>query len=153
MWDKAEDALKEALNSFGKPWTYNIGDGAFYGPKIDIKVFDALRRQQELDFQRNRQRVAQEQFIEQLIQQRLNQQNQIPISPQTRGIRYQQRLINEAKQRQRQQGFTRRPRRKQRLTNAQIQQIMRRRAELRLQQQRDLLRNSRNAFRRMGARL
>ena len=119
---------------------------------------DALRRQQELDFQRNRQRAAQEQFIkqilnargitpafkQQLIQQRLNQTP--TLSPQ-------QRLLNEARQRQRQQGFTRRPRRKQRLTNAQIQQIMRRRAELRLQQQRDLLRNSRNAFRRMGARL
>ena len=119
---------------------------------------DALRRQQELDFQRNRQRAAQEQFIkqimnargitpafkQQLIQQRLNQTP--TLSPQ-------QRLLNEARQRQRQQDFTRRPRRKRRLTNAQIQQIMRRRAELRLQQQRDLLRNSRNAFRRMGARL
>ena len=128
---------------------------------------DALRRQQELDFQRNRQQAAAKEFIQQimnargitpafkqqLIQQRLNQQNQIQISPPTRGIRYQQRLINEARQRQRQQDFTRRPRRRRRLTNAQIQQIMRRRAELRLQQQRDLLRNSRNAFRRMGARL
>lgn len=29
---------------FGKPWTINAGDGAFYGPKIDIKVYDALKR-------------------------------------------------------------------------------------------------------------
>ena len=45
MWDKAEGALEEALNNFGRPWTINAGDGAFYGPKIDIKVFDALKRQ------------------------------------------------------------------------------------------------------------
>lgn len=44
MWDKAEGALAEALNGFGKPWTENPGDGAFYGPKIDVKVFDALKR-------------------------------------------------------------------------------------------------------------
>jgi threonyl-tRNA synthetase len=46
-WDKAEEALRQALNRFGRPWTYNHGDGAFYGPKIDIKVFDALRRQHQ----------------------------------------------------------------------------------------------------------
>jgi len=44
MWDQAEKALENALNKFGKPWTINAGDGAFYGPKIDIKVFDALKR-------------------------------------------------------------------------------------------------------------
>jgi len=44
LWDKAEAALEEALNKFGKPWKLNPGDGAFYGPKIDIKVFDALKR-------------------------------------------------------------------------------------------------------------
>lgn len=44
LWDKAEGALEEALNKFGKPWKFNHGDGAFYGPKIDIKVSDALRR-------------------------------------------------------------------------------------------------------------
>jgi threonyl-tRNA synthetase len=44
LWDKAEGALEEALNRFGKPWKFNHGDGAFYGPKIDIKVFDALKR-------------------------------------------------------------------------------------------------------------
>ena len=45
LWDKAEAALTDALNKFGKPWKLNPGDGAFYGPKIDIKVFDALKRQ------------------------------------------------------------------------------------------------------------
>lgn len=44
LWDRAEAALAEALNKFGKPWVENPGDGAFYGPKIDIKVFDALKR-------------------------------------------------------------------------------------------------------------
>lgn len=43
-WDKAEKALEEALNNFGKPWKLNPGDGAFYGPKIDIKLFDSLKR-------------------------------------------------------------------------------------------------------------
>lgn len=44
QWDCAEKALEEALNRFGAPWKLNPGDGAFYGPKIDIKVFDALKR-------------------------------------------------------------------------------------------------------------
>lgn len=44
LWDKAEAALEQALTKFGKPWKFNHGDGAFYGPKIDIKVFDALKR-------------------------------------------------------------------------------------------------------------
>ena len=44
LWDIAENALREALDTFGKPWKENPGDGAFYGPKIDIKVFDALKR-------------------------------------------------------------------------------------------------------------
>ncbi|XP_020980926.1 threonine--tRNA ligase, mitochondrial 1 [Arachis duranensis] len=43
-WEKAESALKEALDEFGKPWQLNEGDGALYGPKIDIKVSDALSR-------------------------------------------------------------------------------------------------------------
>ena len=42
--DTAESALELALNKFGRPWSFNHGDGAFYGPKIDIKVFDALKR-------------------------------------------------------------------------------------------------------------
>lgn len=48
LWDKAEESLKIALNKFteitGKKWKENPGDGAFYGPKIDIKVYDALKR-------------------------------------------------------------------------------------------------------------
>jgi threonyl-tRNA synthetase len=56
LWDKAEKALADALNQFGKPWKINPGDGAFYGPKIDIKLFDAIKRTHQcgtiqLDFQ------------------------------------------------------------------------------------------------------
>lgn len=55
-WNKAEQQLTEALNEFGMPWQINEGDGAFYGPKIDIGVFDALKRKfqcatLQLDFQ------------------------------------------------------------------------------------------------------
>ncbi|KAK0573847.1 hypothetical protein LWI29_014456 [Acer saccharum] len=55
-WEKAEADLTEALNEFGKPWQINEGDGAFYGPKIDISVSDALKRKfqcatLQLDFQ------------------------------------------------------------------------------------------------------
>jgi len=56
VWDNAETALAECLDAFGHPWTINARDGAFYGPKIDIKLTDALRRQHQcatiqLDFQ------------------------------------------------------------------------------------------------------
>ena len=56
LWDKAEAALGAALDAFGKPWALNPGDGAFYGPKIDITVYDALKRKfqcatVQLDFQ------------------------------------------------------------------------------------------------------
>ncbi len=44
QWDDAEKALENALNKFGRPWKINAGDGAFYGPKIDIKVYDAMKR-------------------------------------------------------------------------------------------------------------
>ncbi|CAG8447363.1 142_t:CDS:2 [Funneliformis mosseae] len=55
-WDHAEDALKKALNATGRKWSTNFGDAAFYGPKIDIKVEDALHRMHQtatvqLDFQ------------------------------------------------------------------------------------------------------
>ncbi|OAY85551.1 Threonine--tRNA ligase, mitochondrial 1 [Ananas comosus] len=55
-WEKAEAALADALNEFNRPWKINEGDGAFYGPKIDIGVFDALKRKfqcatLQLDFQ------------------------------------------------------------------------------------------------------
>lgn len=56
MWNQAEKALGDSLNEFGEKWTLNPGDGAFYGPKIDITIMDALRRQHQcatvqLDFQ------------------------------------------------------------------------------------------------------
>ncbi len=43
-WEKAEAALMEALSESGEAWSLNPGDGAFYGPKIDFHVRDALRR-------------------------------------------------------------------------------------------------------------
>jgi len=51
-WDKAESMLTNALNHFcdehGQKWELNPGDGAFYGPKIDIKILDALKRRHQL---------------------------------------------------------------------------------------------------------
>lgn len=47
-WDQAENALKAALDAAGKSYTIEEGDGAFYGPKIDVKVQDALRRPHQL---------------------------------------------------------------------------------------------------------
>lgn len=44
MWEKAESFLREAIERRGIPYEINPGDGAFYGPKIDIKVKDALGR-------------------------------------------------------------------------------------------------------------
>jgi len=46
LWDFAEDVLSRVLDKFAGPgkWRDNPGDGAFYGPKIDIKVFDSMRR-------------------------------------------------------------------------------------------------------------
>jgi len=44
VWDQAEKSLEEALKQFGQPWRLNPGDGAFYGPKIDIHIYDALKR-------------------------------------------------------------------------------------------------------------
>jgi threonyl-tRNA synthetase len=43
-WQKATDALKNALQEKGLKYDINEGDGAFYGPKIDIKLKDALKR-------------------------------------------------------------------------------------------------------------
>jgi threonyl-tRNA synthetase len=43
-WDHAEAELKKALQSAGQDYTINEGDGAFYGPKIDFAVTDALGR-------------------------------------------------------------------------------------------------------------
>ncbi len=66
QWDQAEAALQQALTAFSASlrsrnlpdvrWEVNPGDGAFYGPKLDIAVCDALGRQHQcatvqLDFQ------------------------------------------------------------------------------------------------------
>ncbi|MEB3288081.1 MAG: threonine--tRNA ligase [Vampirovibrionales bacterium] len=44
VWDKAEEALKIALEQYGLAYEVNEGDGAFYGPKIDFKLKDAIGR-------------------------------------------------------------------------------------------------------------
>jgi len=43
-WDRAEKALADALNSIGKEFKVNPGDGAFYGPKLDFKLRDSMKR-------------------------------------------------------------------------------------------------------------
>ena len=55
-WDRAEAQLKEALEESRIPWTLNPGDGAFYGPKIDIVLLDRTSKAHQtatiqLDFQ------------------------------------------------------------------------------------------------------
>ncbi|MDY6085932.1 MAG: threonine--tRNA ligase [Peptoniphilaceae bacterium] len=55
-WENATNALMNALKSMDMPFEINEGDGAFYGPKIDFKIEDALGRQHQcatiqLDFQ------------------------------------------------------------------------------------------------------
>merc|ERR1711971_477127 len=47
VWDKAEADLSASLDGAGLPWKLNPGDGAFYGPKIDITLQDALKRQHQ----------------------------------------------------------------------------------------------------------
>jgi threonyl-tRNA synthetase len=44
QWNHAESELKRALDAVGEPYTINEGDGAFYGPKIDFDVVDAIGR-------------------------------------------------------------------------------------------------------------
>lgn len=56
LWNQAEKALEDSLNDFGGKWSLNPQDGAFYGPKIDITIKDALQRSFQcatiqLDFQ------------------------------------------------------------------------------------------------------
>jgi len=58
VWDKAEKALAEELDIFAGPgnWKLKPGDGAFYGPKVDIQIFDVYKREHQcatiqLDFQ------------------------------------------------------------------------------------------------------
>ncbi len=43
-WQVATSGLKDALDAWGQPYKINEGDGAFYGPKIDIHILDALGR-------------------------------------------------------------------------------------------------------------
>ena len=43
-WDQAEAALKQALDAVGQPYTLAEGEGAFYGPKVDFDVMDAIGR-------------------------------------------------------------------------------------------------------------
>jgi len=43
-WDRAEATLREVLQSLGRPFEVDAGGGAFYGPKIDLKIKDALGR-------------------------------------------------------------------------------------------------------------
>ena len=47
-WDKAEEALKKALEASGHKYEIKEGDGAFYGPKIDVEIADALNRYHQL---------------------------------------------------------------------------------------------------------
>src|SRR3989338_2425033 len=56
MWELAEKSLTEVLDESGLKYTINPGDGAFYGPKIDFHIKDALGRSwqcgtEQLDFQ------------------------------------------------------------------------------------------------------
>ncbi|KAJ3487075.1 hypothetical protein NLG97_g6489 [Lecanicillium saksenae] len=55
-WNRAEDRLRRALDASGMPWGINEGDGAFYGPKIDIVLKDSDGKEHQtatvqLDFQ------------------------------------------------------------------------------------------------------
>ncbi len=44
VWDKAEAALMAALKASGRPWALNKGEGAFYGPKLEYVLRDAIGR-------------------------------------------------------------------------------------------------------------
>ena len=48
MWDEAERSLRHALEATGQPYELKPGDGAFYGPKIDFDVEDAIGRKWQL---------------------------------------------------------------------------------------------------------
>ncbi|KAK6340234.1 hypothetical protein TWF730_001999 [Orbilia blumenaviensis] len=55
-WEEAEKALKASLDESGKVWSVNEGDGAFYGPKIDVILMDKMGKEHQtatvqLDFQ------------------------------------------------------------------------------------------------------
>ena len=56
LWNRAEQALENVLKRLGFKYRINEGDGAFYGPKIDIHIKDAINRSHQcatvqLDFQ------------------------------------------------------------------------------------------------------
>lgn len=42
--DRAKGLLSKAITTFWHPWDYNRGDGAFYGPKIDVTFSDVVRQ-------------------------------------------------------------------------------------------------------------
>ncbi len=44
VWDKAEEALKQAMEATGLEYTFNPGEGAFYGPKLEFVLRDAIGR-------------------------------------------------------------------------------------------------------------
>ncbi len=43
-WDRAEQSLRQALDTLGRPFTINAGEGAFYGPKLEYVLRDAIGR-------------------------------------------------------------------------------------------------------------
>jgi threonyl-tRNA synthetase len=45
LWDRAEAGIREVLEATGRPFEVDEGGGAFYGPKIDLKIRDALGRE------------------------------------------------------------------------------------------------------------
>lgn len=47
LWDNAESQLKAVLQETSLKWTLNPGDGAFYGPKIDIRLEDTMKRKHQ----------------------------------------------------------------------------------------------------------
>ncbi|MDX1490495.1 MAG: threonine--tRNA ligase [Pseudohongiellaceae bacterium] len=47
LWDKSEDALRQALNGSGHQWELLPGEGAFYGPKIEFSLKDCMGRVQQ----------------------------------------------------------------------------------------------------------
>lgn len=56
LWEQAEQSLRQVLDNRGIEYRVNAGDGAFYGPKIDFHILDALKRSWQcgtiqLDFQ------------------------------------------------------------------------------------------------------
>ena len=56
VWDRAETGLRAVMDGLGHPYEMDVGGGAFYGPKVDLKIKDALGREWQcgtvqLDFQ------------------------------------------------------------------------------------------------------